>query len=205
MRHELPKLPYAYNALEPYIDTQTMELHHSKHHAGYVDKLNAALEKVPSEVREKPVDELIRSLNDVPDEIRAPLRNFGGGHYNHSLFWTVLKPSAQGGGGEPEGEIAKAIDRDFGAFASFKEEFDKIATSLFGSGYAWLVVDDSGKLSVLPTQNQDCPLTNGLKPILVIDVWEHAYYLKYQNRRPEYVAAWWNIIDWEEVENKLKV
>lgn len=203
MKHELPQLSYAYDALEPYIDAQTMELHHSKHHAGYVDKLNAALEKVPAEFQEKSIDNLMQSFNDIPADVRTPIRNFGGGHYNHSLFWEILAPEKDGGGGEAQGEVAQAISRDFGDFGQFKEAFDKSATTLFGSGYAWLVMDDSGKLSVIPTQNQDCPLTDGLKPILVIDVWEHAYYLKYQNRRPEYVAAWWNIINWDEVENKF--
>ncbi|MBI1957399.1 MAG: superoxide dismutase [Candidatus Niyogibacteria bacterium] len=202
MKHELPKLPYAYDALEPFIDARTMEIHHGKHHAGYVDKLNAALEGRPES--QKSIEELIRELNMLPDDIRTPVRNFGGGHLNHSIFWTSMKPPADGGGGEPMGMIREAVERDFGGFSKFKETFDKAAVSLFGSGYAWLVADGAGKLSVMPTQNQDCPLTQGLIPLFVIDVWEHAYYLKYQNRRNEYVAAWWNLANWDEVARRFK-
>lgn len=207
MKHELPKLPYAYDALEPFIDARTMEIHHTKHHATYVDKLNAALEKYPALV-EKPIEDLIRELNAVPEDIQTAVRNFGGGHLNHSIFWTSMRPPAKGGGGlpgpgEPAGTLREMIERDFGGFPKFKETFDKAAVSLFGSGYAWLVSDAAGKLSVVSTQNQDCPLSQGMKPIFVIDVWEHAYYLNYQNRRSDYMAAWWNCANWEDVARRF--
>lgn len=208
MKFELPKLPYAYDALEPFIDARTMEIHHGKHHATYVDKLNAALENPPaggSALQEKPIEELIAELNMVPEVARTAVRNFGGGHLNHSIFWTSMKPPTEGGGGEPAGAVREAMEKDFGGFAKFKESFDKTATTLFGSGYAWLVADGAGKLSVMPTQNQDCPLSQGLKPIFVIDVWEHAYYLNYQNRRNEYVAAWWNLANWDEVLRRFQL
>src|SRR3990167_941726 len=174
----LPKLPYVFDALEPFIDARTMEIHHGKHHVGYVDKLNAALEKYPA-LQEKTIEELIADLNAVPEDVRTAVRNFGGGHLNHSIFWTSMKPSSEGGGGEPTGTLREMLEHDFGGFAKFKETFDKAAVSLFGSGYAWLVADAAGKLSVMSTQNQDCPLTQGLIPLFVIDVWEHAYYLTY--------------------------
>jgi Fe-Mn family superoxide dismutase len=194
MTFELPSLPYAYAALEPSIDAMTMEIHHGKHHNGYVNNLNAALEKHP-ELAGKSLEELVSNLNTVPEDIRTAVRNNGGGHFNHSLFWTVMSPD---GGGEPSGELATAIASSFGDFASFKDTFAKAAATRFGSGWAWLGIKD-GKLAVLSMPNQDVPMMEGLTPVLGIDVWEHAYYLKYQNRRPEYVSNWWNVVNWEEV------
>lgn len=194
MNHQLPDLPYPYDALEPHIDAQTMELHHDKHHQGYVNKLNAALEKHP-ELSDKPLEELLANLNDVPGDIRTAVQNHGGGHYNHSLFWKVMSPD---GGGEPEGEIAEAINDTFGGFDKFKEEFANAATGQFGSGWAWLVVD-SGKLAITSTPNQNTPLSSGQTPILGLDVWEHAYYISYKNKRGDYIEAWWNIVNWSEV------
>lgn len=196
---ELSKLSYSYNALEPYIDARTMEIHHSKHHATYVAKLNEALEKAP-ELQNKTIEELLTSLNSIPESIRAAVKNHGGGHYNHSVFWSILKPN---GGGEPTGELAKNVARDFGNFAKFREMFTKAAVGLFGSGWVWLVADDSGKLSIITTPNQESPISQRLKPLLTLDVWEHAYYLKFQNRRAEYVEAWWNVINWDEVATRL--
>lgn len=195
MPHTLPPLPYAYDALEPYIDALTMEIHHTKHHATYVNNLNAALDKHP-ELHEVPLEVLLRNLESVPEDIRVAVRNNGGGHANHSLFWTVMK---SGGGGEPTGELAEAIQATFGSFAAFKEKFSQAAATRFGSGWAWLVVNAFGKLEVYSTPNQDSPLMEGKTPILGLDVWEHAYYLKYQNRRPDYIAAWWNVVNWDEV------
>ncbi|GHC10707.1 superoxide dismutase [Cerasicoccus arenae] len=199
MAYELPSLPYAYDALEPHIDAQTMEIHHSKHHAAYVSKLNAALE---GSGYDAPccVAELCAKISDVPEKIRTAVRNNGGGHANHSLFWTVIAPN---GGGAPTGEVAKAIDSAFGSFDKFKEEFAAAAANRFGSGWAWLGVKD-GKLCVCSTPNQDNPLMKGLvdcvcTPILGLDVWEHAYYLKYQNKRPDYIAAFWSVINWDKV------
>ena len=194
MTFELAPLPYAYDALEPYIDTQTMTIHHDKHHAAYVTNLNAALEKHP-ELSSWSLDDLVKKLNDVPEDIRTAVRNHGGGHYNHTMFWQIMAHKA---GGEPKGALANAIANDFGSFANFKAEFEKAAMGRFGSGWAWLVVKGD-KLAVVSTANQDNPLTDGFKPLAGIDVWEHAYYLKYQNRRAEYAAAWWNVINWEEV------
>jgi Fe-Mn family superoxide dismutase len=194
MTFVLPSLPYAYGDLEPSIDAMTMEIHHSKHHNAYVGNLNAALEKHP-ELAGKSLEELVSDLAGVPEDIRGAVRNNGGGHFNHSLFWTVMAPN---GGGEPSGALASAIDGAFGGFASFKESFSKAAATRFGSGWAWLGVKD-GKLAVLSMPNQDVPMMEGLTPILGLDVWEHAYYLKYQNRRPEYVTNWWNVVNWEEV------
>jgi Fe-Mn family superoxide dismutase len=194
MTFELPSLPYAYGALEPSIDAMTMEIHHGKHHNAYVSNLNAALEKHP-ELAGKSLDDLATDLAAVPEDIRTAVRNNGGGHFNHSLFWTVMSP---GGGGEPSGDLAAAIGAAFGDFAAFKEIFAKAAATRFGSGWAWLGVKD-GKLAVLSMPNQDVPMLEGLTPVLGIDVWEHAYYLKYQNRRPEYVSNWWNVVNWEEV------
>jgi len=195
MAYSLPDLPYAYDALEPHIDARTMEIHHSKHHNAYITNVNAALEG-HAELAAKGVEELISDLDAVPEDIRTAVRNNGGGHANHSLFWTVLSGS---GGGAPEGDLAAAIDRDLGGFDSFKESFSKAAATRFGSGWAWLVVKD-GKLEVLSTANQDSPLMTGEgTPILGLDVWEHAYYLNYQNRRPDYIAAWWNVVNWDEV------
>lgn len=193
MAHQLPPLPYAYNALEPYIDQQTMEIHHDRHHAAYVNNLNAALEAYP-ELQAKPLDELLRNLDALPEAIRTAVRNNGGGHANHTLFWDVMSPN---GGGDPKGELALAIEQTFGSVAKFKEEFTKAAATRFGSGWAWLVLDDDGNLSVLSTANQDTPVSDNKTPILALDVWEHAYYLKYQNKRPDYIAAWWHVVDWE--------
>ena len=194
-KHELPPLPYPHNALEPYIDEMTMQIHHGKHHATYVNNLNAALEKYP-ELQAKSLEELLRNINSVPEDIRTAVRNNGGGHHNHSLFWRIMGP---GKGGVPTGPVAEAINKAFGSFDAFKEEFTKAATTRFGSGWAWLVVDKDGSLKVLSTANQDSPLMDGQTPILGLDVWEHAYYLKYQNRRPEYIQNWWNVVNWDAV------
>lgn len=195
MPYQLPKLPYGYDALEPHIDARTMEIHHTKHHQTYINNLNAALEKYPA-LAEKSVEDLIRDLNAVPEDIRTAVRNNGGGHANHSLFWTIMAPKA---GGEPSGELAEAIKSAFGSFDGFKDQLSKAAAGRFGSGWAWLSVDGAGKLTVASTPNQDSPLSEGLTPILGLDVWEHAYYLNYQNRRPDYVAAWWNVVNWKQV------
>lgn len=194
-KHALPDLPYPHDALEPYIDAQTMQIHHGKHHATYVNNLNAALEKYP-ELQNKSVEELLKDINSVPEDIRTAVRNNGGGHHNHSLFWRIMGPNK---GGEPTGALADAINKAFGSFAAFKEEFTKAATTRFGSGWAWLVVDKDGNLKVISTPNQDSPLMEGLTPILGLDVWEHAYYLKYQNRRPEYIENFWNVVNWAAV------
>jgi Fe-Mn family superoxide dismutase len=199
MAFELPNLPYAYDALEPYVDAQTMQIHHSKHHAAYVNNLNAALEKQPALVG-KSLEELLGDLNAVPENARIAVRNHGGGTLNHSLFWVFMSPK---GGGEPKGALAKAIEAAFGNYTTFKENFEKAANTRFGSGWAWLSVKQDGGLVVTSTANQDSPLSEGLKPILCIDVWEHAYYLKYQNRRPEYVSNWWNVVNWEEVARRF--
>lgn len=204
MKHELPQLPYSYDALEPYIDARTMEIHHSKHHQAYVDKLNMALEKYP-DLWEKPVEELLRNLDGVPEDIRTAVRNNGGGHYNHSLFWRWMAPPPStppgggGAGGTPSGELLKNIEMTFNSFEKFKEEFTNAAMNRFGSGWAWLVKDGSGGLKVISTANQDNPISEGLTPLLGLDLWEHSYYLKYQNRRAEYIAAWWNVVNWERV------
>ncbi len=202
MKYELPELPYAYEALEPYIDAKTMEIHLTKHHQAYVNNLNAALEKYP-EIADRPLAELLRLLDSVPEDIRTAVRNHGGGHANHSFFWTIMAGPNNGGGGEPSGKIGDAIARTFGGFLKFKEEFTKAAGGVFGSGWAWLVRDANGKLIVATTPNQDSPLTKGQEPVLGLDVWEHAYYLKYQNRRPDYITAWWNVVNWSEVEKHL--
>lgn len=195
MAHTLPDLPYAHDALEPHIDTRTMEIHHGKHHAGYVSKLNAALEG-HSDLAAKSVEDLIRDIDSVPESIRGAVRNNGGGHANHSLFWSVMSPN---GGGAPTGELGSAIDAAFGSFDAFKSEFSSAAGTRFGSGWAWLVVKADGTLAVYSTANQDSPLMQGDTPILGVDVWEHAYYLHYQNRRPDYVSAFWNVINWDAV------
>ncbi len=195
MAHSLPALPYAYDALEPHLDARTMEIHHTKHHQTYVNKLNEALEKHP-ELADKNVDDLMRDLNSVPEDIRGAVRNHGGGHANHSLFWTVLGP---GKGGEPSGELAESISQAFGSFGEFKQKFSDAAAARFGSGWAWLSVKSGGELVVSSTANQDTPLSEGLTPILGLDVWEHAYYLHYQNRRPDYISAFWNVVDWNAV------
>ncbi len=196
MAYTLPNLPYAHDALEPHIDVQTMQIHHGKHHQAYINNVNKALEAYP-ELAAKPVEELVANLNTlVPEAIRGVVRNNGGGHANHSLFWTVLGPNA---GGAPTGELAAAINETFGSFDAFKEKLSAAATTRFGSGWAWLSVDAAGKLVVESTANQDSPLTEGRTPILGLDVWEHAYYLKYQNRRPDYISAFYSVINWTEV------
>ena len=196
--HVLPPLPYDFGALEPSIDAQTMQIHHGKHHQAYVNNLNAALDKHP-ELHTKTLEQLLRQLNIVPEDIRTAVRNNAGGHHNHSLFWTIMAPNA---GGEPSGALADAIKRTFGDFSKFKETLTGAATSRFGSGWAWLVVAN-GKLDVYSTANQDSPLMDGDTPLLGLDVWEHAYYLKYQNRRPDYIAAWWNVVNWPEVQRRF--
>ena len=193
MAFTLPPLPYPYDALEPHIDEATMKLHHGKHHQAYVDKLNAAI--AASEWESKSLDEIMVSLDKVPDKIKAAVRNNGGGHYNHSLFWQWMSPT---GGGEPTGKVAEAINAKFGSFAKFKEEFEAAGMSRFGSGWVWLIQDGS-ELSIATTPYQDCPVSEGKKVLLGNDLWEHAYYLKYQNRRPEYLAAWWNVVNWNKV------
>jgi superoxide dismutase, Fe-Mn family len=199
MAHEVPPLPYDYKALEPHIDEQTMRIHHDKHHAAYVTNLNAALEKHP-DLQQKSVDDLIRGINSVPEDIRTAVRNNGGGHVNHTMFWQIMGP---GKGGAPNGAVGDAIKSSFGSVDSFKEQFAKAATTRFGSGWAWLI-DAGGKLVIESTANQDSPLMEGKKPILGLDVWEHAYYLKYQNRRPDYIGAWWNVVNWDEVNKRFK-
>ena len=194
MAFELPKLPYAVDALEPYIDAQTMTIHHDKHHAAYITNLNGALEKHP-ELASKSLESLLAELNGVPEDVRTVVRNHGGGTWNHSMFWEIMAPKA---GGAPIGELAKSIEATFGSFDQFKAEFEKAANGRFGSGWAWLVKKGSG-LAVVSTANQDNPISEGMTPILGIDVWEHAYYLKYQNRRAEYVANWWNVVNWQAV------
>lgn len=194
----LPELGYEYNALEPYIDARTMEIHHTKHHKGYTDKFNSALEKKP-ELFEKSAEEIIASLEQLPEHIKSAVRNNGGGYVNHSLFWTVLKKDVPF-----TGEIKIAIERDFGSFEEFKKQFSNAAKTQFGSGWAWLVKDKNGKLTVTSTGNQDSPLTQGLTPILCLDVWEHAYYLHYQNKRPDYIESFFNIINWNEVNRRYK-
>jgi Fe-Mn family superoxide dismutase len=196
MKYELPKLPYAYDALEPHIDARTMEIHHTKHHQAYIDKLNAALEKHPN-IADKSLEELLGNLDAVPEDIRIAVRNHGGGHANHSLFWTIMAPQA---GGEPSGVISEKINEAFGGFPEFKKQFSEAATNQFGSGWAWLACDNAGKLHLHGLPNQDSPLMHGHRPLLGLDVWEHAYYLKYQNKRPDYIEAWWNVVNWKQVE-----
>jgi Fe-Mn family superoxide dismutase len=198
MAHQLPPLPYAFDALEPHIDAQTMQIHHGKHHQAYVTNLNAALEKHP-ELQSKTVEELLKGINSVPEDIRTAVRNNGGGHANHTMFWQIMAPNA---GGAPTGAIAEAITSTFGGFDKFKEEMNKAGATRFGSGWAWLN-DVGGKLVIESTANQDSPIMDGKKPIFGIDVWEHAYYLKYQNRRPDYLAAWWNVVNWAEINKRL--
>ena len=197
-RHMLPPLPYEYAALEPHIDAQTMQIHHGKHHQAYVNNLNAALDKHP-ELFQWTLEDLLRKINQIPEDIRTAVRNNAGGHHNHSLFWTIMGPK---GGGEPTGALADALKKTFGGVDRFKEQLAAAATSRFGSGWAWLVVS-GGKLEVVSTANQDSPLMDGKVPILGLDVWEHAYYLKYQNRRPDYIAAWWNVVNWTEVAKRF--
>lgn len=195
MAYELPELPYEHDALEPSIDKRTMEIHHGKHHQGYTNKVNAALEGHP--FADLPIEEVLSRIEEVPEDIRQAVINNGGGYANHNLFWTVLSPN---GGGEPSGELAEAIKEKYGSFDKFKEKFSSTAASQFGSGWGWLCVDDSGKLKVISTANQDSPYMHGLTPILGVDVWEHAYYLHYQNRRPDYLSAIWDVINWDQVE-----
>ena len=198
MTHTLPPLPYDYSALEPHVDARTMEIHHTKHHNGYVTNLNAALEKAPN-LQDKSLEELLGNLDAVPEGIRTAVRNNGGGHWNHSMFWQIMGPNA---GSEPSGKLADAIKSAFGGMDQFKEKFAAAATGRFGSGWAWLIAD-GGKLSIESTPNQDNPVMQGKHPILGLDVWEHAYYLKYQNRRADYIGAWWNVVNWEEVAKRM--
>ena len=198
MAHSLPPLPYPSDALEPYIDKQTMEIHHGKHHQAYVTNLNAALEKHPA-LQSKTVEDLLKGINTVPEDIRTAVRNNGGGHANHTMFWQIMAPKA---GGAPTGKIADAINGSFGSFDKFKEEFKKAAVGRFGSGWAW-VIESGNKLSIESTANQDSPLMDNKKIVFGIDVWEHAYYLKYQNRRPDYIDAWWNVVNWAEINKRL--
>ena len=195
MAYELPQLPYSYDALEPHIDARTMEIHHSKHHAAYIAKANAALEGHGA-LGEQSIDALVSNLGEVPEDIRGAIRNNGGGHANHSLFWSIMGP---GKGGEPSGALADKIKSSFGSFDTFKEQFASAAATRFGSGWAWLSLKADGSLIVTSTANQDTPLMDGMTPVLGLDVWEHAYYLNYQNRRPDYVAAFWNVVDWDAV------
>ncbi len=199
MAHEVPPLPYDYAALEPYIDAQTMTLHHDKHHAAYVTNLNNALQKHP-ELQSKSAEQLLRDIKSVPEDIRTAVRNNGGGHVNHTMFWQIMKPK---GGGPPSGKIAEEIKQTFGSFEDFQKLFNETGTKQFGSGWVWLVRNSGGKLQVLSTPNQDNPMMDGHSPIMGNDVWEHAYYLKYQNRRPEYLNAWWNVVNWDEINQRL--
>jgi len=200
MAFTLPPLPYANNALEPHIDAQTMEIHHDRHHKAYVDNLNKALDGQAA-LASKSIEQLIREINQVPENIRTAVRNNGGGHINHSMFWEIMGP---GGGGEPTGALAQALTSELGGFAAFKDALTKAGIARFGSGWAWLIVGKDGKLAVTSTANQDNPLMEGLKPVFGVDVWEHAYYLKYQNRRPDYLAAWWNTLNWEEIGRRFE-
>ncbi len=200
MAFELPTLPYAYDALEPYIDARTMEIHHTKHHAAYINNLNAALAKHP-ELGGKSLEELLKNLNSAPEDIRVAVRNHGGGHFNHSLFWAIMAPKA---GDEPKGALASAIAKAFGDFVSFKTSFEQAANGRFGSGWAWLSRKADGLLMVTSTPNQDTPLSEGLTPVLGLDVWEHAYYLKYQNKRADYVSNWWSVVNWNEVARRFE-
>ena len=199
MAFTLPSLPYDFAALEPHIDAKTMEIHHGKHHQTYVNNLNAAIEKAP-ELASKSLDDLMRNVNTLPEAVRTPIRNNGGGHWNHSMFWQIMAPKS---GGEPGGNLGAAIKTAFGDFAKFRELFSAAGVGRFGSGWAWLI-NSGGKLSITSTPNQDNPLMEGQKAIMGLDVWEHAYYLKYQNRRPDYIAAWWNVVNWKEVEKRYQ-
>ncbi len=198
MAFTLPPLPYDFAALEPHIDAKTMEIHHGKHHQTYVNNLNAAIEKAP-DLAKKSIDELLRGVNTLPEAVRIPIRNNGGGHWNHSMFWQIMAPKA---GGEPGDKLGQAITSTFGDFAKFREQFSAAGVGRFGSGWAWLI-NTGGKLSIASTPNQDTPLMEGQKAIMGLDVWEHAYYLKYQNRRPDYIQAWWNVVNWKEIEKRF--
>ena len=199
MAYELPPLPYPFNALEPHIDAKTMEIHHDKHHQAYITNANKALEGHP-DLAAKPVDELLADLNKIPESIRTVLRNNAGGHSNHTFFWKIIGPNA---GGNPKGKLAEAINSSFGGFDQFKGELEKAGIGRFGSGWAWLVVNKEGKLQITSTANQDTPISEGLKPVIGVDVWEHAYYLLYQNRRPDYLKAWWNVVNWDQAEKNF--
>jgi superoxide dismutase, Fe-Mn family len=199
MPFTLPSLPYGFDALEPHIDAQTMQIHHGKHHQTYVNNLNAAIEKAP-ELANKSIEELMRGIDSVPESVRTAVRNNGGGHWNHSMFWQIMGPNA---GGEPSGKVGDAIKSSFGGFDKFKEQWSAAGVGRFGSGWVWLL-NDGGKLSITSTPNQDNPLMEGKTPILGLDVWEHAYYLRYQNRRPDYISAWWNVINWDEVTKRFR-
>lgn len=202
MSFSLPSLPYDFAALEPHIDARTMEIHHGKHHQAYIDKLNTALEQAP-EWQERSIEQILCNLEQLPETVRTAVRNNGGGHYNHSLFWESLAPAGKGGG-EPTGELAQKITEQFGSFAEFQKLFAEAATTRFGSGWAWLIAEPSGKLAIVSTPNQDNPIMEDLTvlPLLGLDVWEHAYYLNYQNRRPDYITAWWNVVNWQTVANR---
>jgi superoxide dismutase, Fe-Mn family len=200
-QYELPKMPYAYDALEPHIDAKTMEIHHTKHHQAYTTKLNDALGKCSSDVQNKDILDILSNLNQVPSELKSAINFNGGGYDNHKLFWNNMKPN---GGGEPGGAVADAINASFGSFADFKEKFSSTTAVIQGSGWGWLVYNpSSSKVEYVAMSNQDSPRTKGLVPLLGLDVWEHAYYLNYQNKRPDYIAAWWNVVNWEEVDNRL--
>jgi superoxide dismutase, Fe-Mn family len=201
MAFQVPPLPYEFGALEPHVDAQTMQIHHDKHHGAYVTNLNAAIEK-HAELGSKSAEDLIKNLNAVPEDIRTAVRNNGGGHVNHSMFWTIMGPKA---GGEPSGALADAIKKDFGSFTAFQEKFNDAGLKRFGSGWAWLVRSNTGKLDVVSTANQDNPMMEGQHPIMGNDVWEHAYYLKYKNVRGDYLKAWWNVVNWKEVEKRFAV
>jgi len=200
MAYELPPLPYDYSALEPYIDTQTMQIHHDKHHQAYITNVNNALQG-HDQLAAMSVDDLLRNIKQVPESIRTAVQNNAGGHSNHSMFWNIMTPN---GGGEPTGNLASAIQQVFGSFDAFKTAFNDAGTKRFGSGWAWLVLDTNGKLQVISTANQDSPLMNGMYPVMGNDVWEHAYYLKYQNRRPEYLNAWWNVVNWDAIAHRYE-
>lgn len=199
MAFELPPLNYAFDALEPIIDARTVEIHYTKHHATYLKNFNAALEKYP-DIAKQPVEEILKNIKDIPEDIRTAVRNNGGGFYNHNLYWAVMAPKA---GGEPKGDIAQAIEKSFGGFSAFKEQYEKAGVGRFGSGYAWLSAKPDGSLLIHSTANQDSPLEEGLFPLLVVDVWEHAYYLNYQNQRPEYLSKWWGLVDWDAVDRRF--
>ncbi|OGZ69811.1 MAG: superoxide dismutase [Candidatus Staskawiczbacteria bacterium RIFCSPHIGHO2_02_FULL_34_9] len=200
MMYTLPELPYDYSALEPYIDTETMKLHHDKHHASYVKNLNDAIEKHP-ELAVRTAEELLLDLNSIPEDIRMVVKNSGGGHVNHSMFWQIMGPNA---GGSPSGVLLEAINNDFGSFADFQKKFEETGLKRFGSGWVWLIKDKEGKLDVVSTQNQDNPMSDGSIPIIGNDVWEHAYYLKYKNMRVDYLKEWWNVVNWQEAENRFE-
>lgn len=196
MPYQLPPLPYRIDALEPYIDALTMEIHHDRHQQAYVNKLNKALEGHP-DLQDQPLQQLLKNINTVPEGVRTAIRNNGGGTYNHSLFWLMMSPK---GGGTPKGTLADALKKQFGSFEAFQEQFNTAAKTRFGSGWAWLSLNKKGDLQVTSTANQDCPLSDGHTPIIALDVWEHAYYLQYQNRRPDYISAWWHVVNWEFIE-----